>query len=79
VSTSSFFLAHNAPAWVHHVAPLLLLAVTATQIGTVQSDALDPPSSRLPAGQRGASLTQQLLADADITTNRKKRYNKLQV
>jgi hypothetical protein len=45
-----------------------------TQIGTVLPDPLERPASR----QRGASLADQLLADAELTRARTKRYARLQ-
>lgn len=41
-------------------------------------DPLDGPGGRLTKAERKATLTQQLLADSDISTSRKKRYAKLQ-
>jgi hypothetical protein len=49
------------------------------QIGTVVDDALDFYGGRLSAGQRKATLTEQLLADTELQHTRKKRYGKLQV
>jgi hypothetical protein len=51
----------------------------ASQIGTVVDDALDFYGGRLSAGQRKATLTEQLLADQELQHTRKKRYGRLQV
>jgi len=47
------------------------------QVGTVVDDPLD--NNRLSKGQRRATLTEQLLVDTELTTTRKKRFNRLQV
>jgi hypothetical protein len=44
----------------------------------VQDDPLDYYGGRLTAGQRRATLTEQLLADSELQATRKKRYAKLQ-
>lgn len=54
-------------------------AYTHTQIGTVVDDPLDGNANRLSKGQRRSTLTEQLLVDAELTTSRKRRFNKLQV
>ena len=41
-------------------------------------DPLDGPGGRLSKAERKATLTQQLLADADLSVSRKRRFNKLQ-
>lgn len=48
------------------------------QIGTVMDNPTEFYSSRLTARERGASITQELLADPAVEAARKKRYNKLQ-
>ncbi|GFR40687.1 hypothetical protein Agub_g1278 [Astrephomene gubernaculifera] len=48
------------------------------QIGTVVDNPQDFYSSRLTGRERGASITQELLADPVVTAVRKKRYAKLQ-
>lgn len=53
-------------------------AAACPQMGTVVDDPLDN-SNRLAKGQRRATLTEQLLVDAELTTSRKRRFNKLQV
>ncbi|WIA13431.1 hypothetical protein OEZ85_007011 [Tetradesmus obliquus] len=47
-------------------------------IGTVVDDAQDFYGGRLSAGQRKATLTEQLLADPELQHTRKKRYGRLQ-
>jgi len=49
-----------------------------TQMGTVVEGATDFYGSRLTKAERKATLTEQLLADRDITAARKKRHAKLQ-
>jgi hypothetical protein len=49
------------------------------QMGTVVDNPLDYYGGRLTQQERKATLTEQLLADADLTHLRKKRYGKLQV
>jgi len=44
----------------------------------VQDDPLDGPQGRLSKAERKATLTQQLLADADLSHSRKRRFGKLQ-
>lgn len=46
-------------------------------MGTVVDDPMD--NNRLPKGQRRATLTEQLLVDSELTSSRKRRFNKLQV
>jgi hypothetical protein len=41
-------------------------------------DPLDGPGGRLTKAERKATLTQQLLADADLGASRKRRFGKLQ-
>lgn len=48
------------------------------QVGTVLDNPEDFYSSRLLARERGASITQELLADRAMNVARKKRYTKLQ-
>lgn len=48
------------------------------QIGTVVDSPLDYYGGRLTAGQRKATLTEQLLADAEVGVQRHKRYAKIQ-
>mmetsp|Transcript_35392 Transcript_35392/g.78562 ORF Transcript_35392/g.78562 Transcript_35392/m.78562 type:complete len:410 (+) Transcript_35392:28-1257(+) len=48
------------------------------QLGTVVDNPLDFYGGRLSQSQRKANITEQLLADNDITQSRKKRYAKLQ-
>ncbi|KAG2433496.1 hypothetical protein HYH02_012614 [Chlamydomonas schloesseri] len=48
------------------------------QIGTVLDNPTEFYSSRLTARERGASITQEVLADPAIAAARKKRYTKLQ-
>lgn len=55
----------------------MLLLVSVLQVGTVVDDPLD--NNRLSKGQRRATLTEQLLVDDELTTTRKKRFNRLQV
>lgn len=59
--------------------PLLLLLPLLLQFGTVLDDPLDYYGGRLSAKERKATLTEQLLADAELTHSRKKRYAGLQV
>jgi hypothetical protein len=47
------------------------------QVGTVVDDPLE--QNNLSKGQRRATLTEQLLVDSELTTTRKRRFNKLQV
>lgn len=55
------------------------MSAAVCQVGTVVDDPLDYYGGRLSKGQRKASLTEQLLADSELSHSRKKRYNKLQV
>jgi hypothetical protein len=48
------------------------------QFGTVVDDPLDGPDGRLTKAERKATLTQQLLADSDLSASRKRRFGKLQ-
>ncbi|GAX78868.1 hypothetical protein CEUSTIGMA_g6307.t1 [Chlamydomonas eustigma] len=48
------------------------------QMGTVVDSAVDFYGGRLTNAQRKGTLTEQLLADQDVTHARKKRYNKIQ-
>ena len=48
-------------------------------MGIVVDDPLDYYGGRLTQQERKATLTEQLLADAELTHTRKKRYGKLQV
>jgi hypothetical protein len=47
------------------------------QVGTVVDDPMD--NNRLSKGQRRATMTEQLLVDSELTSSRKRRFNKLQV
>jgi hypothetical protein len=47
------------------------------QVGTIVDDPLE--QNNLSKGQRRATLTEQLLVDAELTHTRKRRFNKLQV
>ncbi len=48
-------------------------------VGTVVEGATEFFSERLPRKARKRTLTEELLADSELTQSRKKRYNKLQV
>lgn len=48
------------------------------QMGTVVDSPLDFYGGRLSNAERKGTLTEQLLADADVSHSRKKRYNKMQ-
>ncbi len=48
------------------------------QFGTVMDNPLEYYSGRLTSSERKATLTEQLLADDELTASRKKRYGKLQ-
>lgn len=56
---------------------LMLLSLVCFQVGTVVDDPLE--QNNLSKGQRRATLTEQLLVDAELTDTRKRRFNKLQV
>lgn len=49
------------------------------QMGTIVDNPLDFYGGRLSRTKRKATLTEQLLADSQLTTTRKKRYDKIQV
>lgn len=49
------------------------------QIGKIKGDATDFYSSRMPKKQRKATLTEELLADAEFRRYQKRKYNEIQM